>query len=119
MKKCYGHGDLIIRPTKMLWDQLSPEQREQLDRKKIDQKKLDHLILAEGEATGHKHEIVEGDAELIEENGTLYLRVKSKEAKLTHPEHDSIAIPKGTYKVDHQREYAPEESIEKERRVLD
>lgn len=109
MEKCYGHGDLIIRPAKMRSDQLSVSQR----------KKLDHLILALGEATGHKHEIVEGDAELFEEDGVLYLRVNSEEAKLAHPEHDAIAIPEGTYKVDHQREYAPEESVERERRVLD
>ena len=108
MSKCYRHGDLIIR---------------EIDEDSVRQgslwKKLDHLILAEGEATGHKHEIVEGDAELIEENGTLYLRVKSKEAKLTHPEHDTIIVPEGTFEVKHQREYAPEESVERERRVLD
>jgi len=107
MKKCYGHGDLIIKPAEMHSDQLSV----------IHRKKLDHLILAFGEVTGHKHEIVEGDAELFEENGVLYLKVNSEEAELAHPEHASIAIPKGTYKVDHQREYVPEEDVE--RRVSD
>lgn len=108
MGKCYRHGDLIIR-----------EINEGLVRQGSLRKKLDHLILAEGEATGHKHEIVEGDAELIEENGTLFLNVKSKEAKLTHPEHDTIIIPEGTFEVERQREYAPNENVKRERRVLD
>jgi len=82
-------------------------------------KKLNHSILAEGEATGHKHEIVEGDIELFEIEGTLYLRVKSEEAKLAHPEHKTIAIEKGTYEVDHQREYVPDGNYKKERRVWD
>lgn len=82
-------------------------------------KKLNHSILAEGEATGHKHEIVEGDIELFEIEGTLYLKVKSKEAKLAHPEHKTIAIEKGVYEVDHQREYVPDGNYEKERRVWD
>lgn len=82
-------------------------------------KKLGHSILAKGEATGHKHEIVEGDIELFEIEGTLYLRVKSEEAKLAHPEHKTIAIQKGTYEIDHQREYVPSGDYKKERRVWD
>jgi len=109
MSKCYRHGDLIIREI----NEGSLRQQGSL------RKKLNHLILAEGEATSHKHEIVEGDAELFEENSTLYLRVKSKEAKLTHPEHDTIIVPEGTFEVKHQREYVPEESVQRERRVFD
>ncbi|MBA7620336.1 hypothetical protein ES703_27682 [subsurface metagenome] len=98
----YRHGDLLL-----------------ISVKKVFGKKLDHLVLAEGEATFHKHEVTEGKAELFEENGTLYLKVESEEAVLTHPEHAPIAIKKGAYQVEHQREYAPEESYRRERRVLD
>jgi len=40
--------------------------------------KLSHLTLAEGEVTGHKHRISEGQAELYEEDDPLYLRVFHK-----------------------------------------
>lgn len=103
----FRHGDLLI--TKI----------EKVEKNKYGMKKLDHLILAFGEATKHKHEITEGKAELFEEGGTLYLKVESEEAVLTHPEHDPISIPKGNYLVEHQREYASDQSYRRERRVLD
>lgn len=98
----YRHGDLII--TKVA---------------KVIGSRVDHLILAFGEATKHKHEITEGKAELFEANGVLYLKVESEEAELTHPEHNPIRIKKGAYLIEHQREYAPNESHRRERRVLD
>ncbi|MBD2003675.1 MULTISPECIES: hypothetical protein [Cyanophyceae] len=69
--------------------------------------KLSHLTLAEGEVTGHKHRISDGQAELYEENGTLYLRVLSETATLTHEEHNAISIPQGDWMVRIQREYEP------------
>lgn len=102
MNKKFRHGDLLIQPVD-----------------EVRGKKLDHRILAFGEATKHKHEITEGRAELFEEDGTLYLKVESREAKLTHPEHKSISIPKGNYLIEHQREYAPDQTYRKERRVRD
>lgn len=69
--------------------------------------KLSHLTLAAGEVTGHKHRISEGQAELYEENGTLYLRVLSETATLTHEEHNAISIPQGSWMVRIQREYEP------------
>jgi len=68
-------------------------------------KKLNHLTLAKGESTGHHHTITEGDAELYEHEGTLYLKVNSEEATLTHQEHDTVVIPKGDYQIDVVREY--------------
>lgn len=69
---------------------------------------LSHLTLAEGEVTGHKHRISKGQAQLYEQNGTLYLRVFSETALLTHEEHNAIAIPQGNWMVRIQREYEPE-----------
>ncbi len=71
-------------------------------------KKLPHLTLAEGEVTGHSHRISDGKAELYEKDGTLYLRVLSPTATLTHEEHKAIAIPQGNWMVRIQREYQPE-----------
>ena len=67
-------------------------------------KKLNHLTLAYGEVTNHHHTITKGDAELYEDNGTLYLRVLSDEASLTHQEHQTLTIPKGDFIVKRVRE---------------
>ena len=68
-------------------------------------KKLNHLTLAKGEATGHHHTITEGDAELYEHEGTMFLRVNSEKATLTHQEHSAVVIPRGDYKINIVREY--------------
>ena len=70
--------------------------------------KLSHLTLAEGEVTGHRHRISEGEAELYERDGTLYLKVLSPTALLTHEEHNPITIPQGNWQIRLQREYEPE-----------
>ena len=67
--------------------------------------KLKHLTLALGAATGHHHTVTEGDAELYEHEGTLFLKVKSENATLTHQEHLPITIPKGDYKIGIVQEY--------------
>lgn len=84
-------GDVILKPVKPAFG-----------------KKLSHLTLAEGEVTGHSHRISSGNAELYEKNGTLYLRVLSQQATLTHEEHKAIEIPQGIWMVRIQREYEPE-----------
>jgi len=71
--------------------------------------KIEHRILAEGETTGHKHEL---------NTGVLYRRVYSwknrelffevpenKVAILSHPEHRELTFETGKYKVITQREY--------------
>lgn len=88
--------------------------------KKISQvkgKKLNHLTLAEGEATGHHHTITEGETELYEEQGVLYLRVNSEKATLTHQEHKPIELPTGEYEIGRVREY--DHFAEEARRVAD
>jgi hypothetical protein len=74
----------------------------------VEGQKLPHLILAEGEVTGHTHRIAEGQAELYEQEGRLYLSVISDSAMLAHEEHHPISIPKGNWMVKIQREYQPE-----------
>jgi hypothetical protein len=70
--------------------------------------KLSHLTLAFGEVTGHSHRITQGKAELYQKDGTLYLRVLSETATLTHEEHKQIEIPQGTWMLRIQREYQQE-----------
>lgn len=67
--------------------------------------KLNHLTLAKGEKTGHHHSITEGEADLYEENGILYLHIESENATLTHQEHNPIVIDKGDYQIGIVREY--------------
>ena len=71
----------------------------------IEGKKLAHLVLARGETTGHCHQITEGEAELYERDGVLFLGVRSEEAVLTHEEHMPITLPRGNFKVRKVREY--------------
>lgn len=87
----YRHGDVLIKKIGH-----------------VKGKKLSHLTLAEGEATGHKHCITTGDAELYEHEGTLFLHVESEEAILTHEEHKPLVLPKGDYEIMIQRTYTPE-----------
>ncbi|MGD1700556.1 MAG: hypothetical protein F6K22_33120 [Okeania sp. SIO2F4] len=83
-------GDVILQPVKL-----------------TSGKKLSHLTLAEGEVTGHSHQITSGNAELYEKDGTLYLKVLSETASLTHEEHKPVTIPQGNWIVRIQREYEP------------
>ncbi len=87
----FRHGDLIITPT--LNSIVVP--------------KLDHLVLAEGEKTGHKHQIISGRAELFRIYDLLYLKVLSATAILSHEEHDPLSLPRGNWEIRIQREYTP------------
>jgi hypothetical protein len=72
--------------------------------------KRPHLVLAEGELTGHAHRVKEvGSAELHQDGSQLFLRVLAKTAILIHQEHGPISLPRGEYRVWRQREYSPRE----------
>ena|SRR3990167_4119353 len=80
-------------------------------------KKLSHLTLAVGEVTGHHHTITDGEAELYEQDGTLFLKVISPEATLTHQEHNPIVFPKGDYEIGIVQEF--DHLTEETRKVTD
>ena len=90
--KMYRHGDIFLREVNKL---------------PVGAKKKQGRVIAEGEATGHKHK-VKGDATLYEKDGVLYLAVEGETAPLTHQEHKTIEIPKGNYEIIQQQEYTPE-----------
>ncbi|BAY86950.1 hypothetical protein NIES267_64610 [Calothrix parasitica NIES-267] len=74
----------------------------------VEGEKLSHLTLAEGEVTGHKHRISEGEAQLYTDDSQLYLSIFSAKAVLSHEEHNSVYISQGNWIVRIQREYEPE-----------
>lgn len=66
------------------------------------------VVLAYGEVTGHAHAISDADVDMVTESGVTYLEVRAAMAALTHDEHATIQVPRGTYVVRRQREYTPE-----------
>jgi hypothetical protein len=79
-----------------------------VDRIPEDAKIQEHRILAEGEATGHIHELDSG--QVYEREGTLYFKVAENEmTTLRHPEHGPVTFEAGMYQVIRQREYTPEQ----------
>ena len=68
--------------------------------------KCSSRVLAEGEATGHLHELDCG--EVFSQGEAHYFMVEEKaSATLAHPEHKPITFEPGVYKVTRQREYEP------------
>jgi hypothetical protein len=67
------------------------------------------VVLAHGEATGHRHRIASHHAELHEHDTGRFLRVRAP-VDLVHEEHAAIALRAGLYKVVRQREYVPSTS---------
>ena len=91
----YRHGDVLVAQVDAIPPDAAPRT---------------HLVLAEGEMTGHSHRIAEpGSAELYQVGPTLFLRVKAPAATLIHQEHGPITLPQGEYRVWRQREYSPRE----------
>ena len=138
--KAYRHGEMILIPV--------PEDLEgqwQDLYKQAGQKMKDPRVIAEGEITGHKHELTGGQVDamaLNEDNamakstgapghvsrrtllqtlgigtiaGPVILLKVAKAAILRHPEHNALAIPAGSYVAYAQREY--DETMA--RRVID
>lgn len=74
------------------------------------------FVLAEGEATGHRHAIHDRIV-MFRDDGlardmpaglyVAHVRVDGPSARLVHDEHDAITLPRGTYRVRRQRELEP------------
>jgi len=89
----YRQGDLLIK---------------QIDKLPENLKKIKDNIIAIGEATGHKHQLLERETtqfEILEdEKGNKFLNIKQP-TDLIHEEHKMITIEKGIYFIKHEREY--------------
>lgn len=68
-------------------------------------KKMDGVV-AEGEATGHAHRVVDGDLWERGHSGIDLFVEAGVATKIVHEEHGTIELPKGVYKVVRQREFA-------------
>ena len=91
----YRHGDVLVEAVEKVPDGA---------------RRLHHLVLAEGELTGHSHRIAERDAAvLLQGDRTMYLAVHADTATLVHQEHGPISLTRGAYRVWIQREYTPRE----------
>jgi hypothetical protein len=67
------------------------------------------VVLAEGEATGHAHRIVDPRAELRTRWSTRFLVVTGDEpVVLEHEEHDPLPVAPGTWEIRRQREFTPD-----------
>jgi len=86
--KTYQQGDVILEEVKS-----------------VEGEKLNHLVLAEGEATGHSHQITAGVAVLFANGEDMFMKTISENAKLKHQEHKEIDVPKGNYRVGTVQEY--------------
>ena len=94
MKNIIRHGDLVFKPINKIPQKLN----------KIDYK--GSFSLQEGETTGHHHCLVadKTDVEILQDkNGDFYISVNGK-AVMTHPEHKTIELPKGNWKMEHEKE---------------
>ena len=91
----------------MMWRQ-GDVMIQQCDEVPADAQRVKKPVLAEGEQTGHTHRVKDfASAELYRLRENLYLRVMSDEADVVHPEHHTITLPRGTYRVWKQREFTP------------
>lgn len=118
--KAYRQGELLFVP-------LNGEDMATLDPEPKDQsyprwKKLHTNVLREGEATGHKHELLAqrpGVATILAPAAPLLrglphmdlvgsedrLLVAEEPVEVVHPEHRPLRLPKGSFLVVIQREY--------------
>ncbi len=95
-RRQYRQGDLLIE----LVDSIPIQAR-------VIPREHDLIEVKTGEHTGHRHLIADAGADLLTAfEVERYLRI-TVEARLTHPEHASIALPAGLYRVVRQREYDP------------
>ena len=96
--KLFRQGDLLIRKVPSIPKTAIPTSTN---------------IIAEGEKTGHNHEL-KGSHQVFEMlDKQLYFEAK-QDVILKHPDHNTLDIPKGRYIVEHQRRYDPFEDTQEE-----
>jgi hypothetical protein len=69
----------------------------------------DRVVVARGELTGHAHAFAAAGVRMLHEKGSgrSFLLIGEGGAPLCHEEHDPILVPRGSYELIRQREYAP------------
>ena len=100
MKKTYSRqGDILIETV----TEIPPDA--------VKQKPSKHIVIAQGEATGHHHVLKLDDPADWWKHGDDVLVATTAPADLVHPEHATITIgsPAEIKRFRRQREYTPEE----------
>jgi len=82
------HGDILLKKIEKLPEGL---------------KKLNHHILAEGEVTGHRHELTAGVLYAMDTE-PKFVRIDVP-ATITHQEHKPLEVATGIYEVIREREF--------------
>ncbi len=108
MDEIFAQGDLLIERV----DDVAPSGTE------IDPLADGAVVLAEGEATGHRHAIYDA-VTMFRDDGLardipdhLYIghvRVLGDVARVQHDEHSVIELTRGTWRVRRQRELEPKD----------
>lgn len=93
-------GDVLVRRVKRIPSDVKAVPRESGE-----------VVLAHGEATGHRHAIVERQAEMWSGGGGTWLSVGDGGATLKHEEHAPIPLDPGKYQVVRQREHSDEDEV--------
>jgi len=100
----YRQGDILLKKIKSLPEVENCKQTMEGSEIK------DSIILALGEATGHKHQLIKQDARLMKAvNTNQFFLLVNLPSDLVHEEHTKITLPKGNYEVVRQRTYTPSE----------
>jgi hypothetical protein len=97
----YQQGDVTIKPVAAIPANATP---------------ASGSVLAEGEATGHKHLAEAEDVRLFLHDGMLYMSAPSG-TTVVHEEHRVVEVPPGDYLIGTVREY--DHFAEEARRVID
>jgi hypothetical protein len=72
----------------------------------VEARRLRRLVLASGDATGQRHVLrAARGVRLLEHRGQLFIDVDADGASVVHPEHGTIELPRGRYRVWRQREW--------------
>lgn len=108
MRELYAQGDILIERV-----------ADVVPTKAVQTAKADEpVVVAEGEATGHRHLFLDGVAMFRDDGlardvpGNLYvghLVVEPGGAQMLHNEHAPVKLTEGTYRVRRQREVEPQD----------
>ena len=94
--RLFRHGDLLIRKVPSIPKTAIPTSTN---------------VIAEGEKTGHNHEL-KGSHQVFEMlDKQLYLEAK-QDVILKHEDHNTLTLPSGCYIIESQRKYDPFEDVE-------
>jgi hypothetical protein len=104
MEGLIRQGDILLTPVGALPYYIERDKRTA----RVKRKKGEGIIVAAGEATGHHHRIRTKSVVMYRDGINRYIRVPEGGAELTHEEHETLMVPAGVYKVEHQREYQPQ-----------